>query len=178
MLRKLQWISTLALFIAGVLVNPEPLSSQVDSRNSRTAAVRAGVGNSFGWLGAQAERYFLESGMSGFVGVGYVPSDDGDPAFAGGLRGFTKGERHRGFLELSVSTVLRESRVLVTPEGASSEDSNLYGPGLQVGYAYTAGWGFAAMASVGLGYALGMASENDASPLAMLFGIGLGYTWR
>jgi hypothetical protein len=51
--------------------------------------------------------------MSLFAGLGYTPGlDQGDPTgltFACGLRGHTAGERHRAFLEGSISQVLIET---------------------------------------------------------------------
>jgi hypothetical protein len=66
-----------------------------------------------GWFGLHAEGYLAREGLSGFVGLGYTPSiDQGDPSgltFAIGLRGFTAGIKHRGFLTLSLSQLAVES---------------------------------------------------------------------
>ncbi|MDT8340606.1 MAG: hypothetical protein RQ751_03755 [Longimicrobiales bacterium] len=181
MQRPSTWGYALALLGALGLGGPRTLSAQEDPPGPRSAAVLGGVGNSFGWLGAQAEFFFHETRLSGFLGFGYAPpdvADSGDPAFAGGVRGFTRGEKHRGFLELSVSTVLRETGFSLTSEGLSVVDSNRYGPGLQIGYLYTAGWGFTALTSAGVGYAFGVSEEADKNPVAPLLGLGLGFTWR
>jgi len=59
-----------------------------------------------GWLGAQGERYFAHARRSIFLGLGYMPDVDGDDtsglAAAAGIRGYTGGDRHRAFLELSL----------------------------------------------------------------------------
>lgn len=126
-----------------------------------------------GWLWLQAERYFARERLSAFLGVGYTPSlDPGDPSgptFAAGVRGFTAGFKHRGFLALSVCQIFVETPLNEDPH-------RLYGPGLVVGYQFASRGGFTFMASVGLGYA--PAAPEEASEVGELLGIGLGYTWR
>jgi hypothetical protein len=137
---------------------------------ARHATVTLGVGNAMGWLGGQGEYYMAHERLSAFLGLGYTPWIEGDASgltFAAGLRGYTRGNRHRGFLEVSVSEVALESAVVA----ASTADSKqLYGPGLQAGYQYSALSGFTFMGSFGIGYALGGAQP--------LLGVGFGYTWR
>jgi hypothetical protein len=65
------------------------------------------------------EGYFARERLSGFVGLGYTPEvDEGDPSgptFAIGLRGFTPGIKHRGFLALSLSQLALESGFVENP---------------------------------------------------------------
>ncbi len=139
----------------------------------RTVTAALGVGNAFGWFGGQAERYLGQGRVSVFAGLGYTPaSDPGDPSgvtVAGGVRGYTRGERHRAFLKASVSQI----EVELWEDG-----KRRYGPGLQVGYQYTARRGFTMMASVGVGHAVGQTDAFVPSSAAVLLGLGVGYTWR
>jgi hypothetical protein len=139
----------------------------------RLISVTAGVGNAMGWFGAQGEHYLGDERVSVFVGLGYTPRFDQNDVrgltFAGGLRGFTRGDKHRAFLEGSLSQLIVES-------GALGPSRRLYGPGLQAGYQFVARGGFTVMASVGLGYAPGVARRVDG--WAGLLGLAAGYTWR
>jgi hypothetical protein len=138
---------------------------------SRVFTLTSGIGNSLGWFGMQGERYFNGERLSVFAGAGYVPNiNEGYPtgiAVAAGLRGYTPGRRHRGFLELSIS------QVAVQPEPASRM---LYGPGVQAGYQLTTSGGFTMMASLGAGYVADTPSYG--SSVKALVGLGFGYTWR
>ena len=84
----------------------------------RVASLTAGLGNVMGWFGLHGEGYFARERLSGFVGLGYTPSvDEGDPSgptFAIGLRGFTTGIKHRGFLALSLSQLATETGAVAT----------------------------------------------------------------
>lgn len=138
-----------------------------------SVTVLAGIGNAMGWFGAQAERYVARGRLSGFVGLGYTPSlDPGDPSgvtVAAGVRGFTHGRRHRGFLELSVCQVAVYASSL-------DNDARRYGPGMQAGYQHVSRGGLTFLASLGLGYSIETpAGFNAVQPL---FGLGFGYTWR
>lgn len=153
-----------------------PLAVQAQSQaqappGPRTATVLAGFGNDLGWFGLQGEKYFAGDRLSAFGGIGHTPSvDDGDPSgltVAAGVRGFTPGNTHRGFLELSVSQVAVESG----PGGA-----RLYGPGVQAGWQYVSRGGFTVLASLGLGFASSdLVGESNVHGLVNL---GFGYTWR
>jgi hypothetical protein len=131
-----------------------------------------GLQKTMGWFGGQAERYVARGRASVFAGVGYTPAiDDGDPSgatFAAGVRGYTGGSRHRGFLEASVSQIDVEMRV---------DGVRRYGPGLQIGYQYVARRGFTMLVSGGVGYPRG-GDEILGSSATALFGFGMGYTWR
>jgi hypothetical protein len=126
-----------------------------------------------GWFGVHGEGYFAHERLSGFVGLGYTPSiDPGDPSgptFALGLRGFTHGFKHRGFLALSVSQLVIET-------GSVEDSRRFYGPGLEAGYQFVSRGGFTLMASLGLGYAPGV--PEGERKYGELLALGLGYTWR
>jgi hypothetical protein len=155
-----------------LLVLPRILLAQA-AEPLRVVTVTAGVGNAMGWLGAQGERYFGPDRLSVFVGAGYTPSTDqyepSGPTFAAGLRGYTAGFKHRGFLEVSVSQIFTQSH-------AVELGRRLYGPGLAAGYQYAARGGFTLMTSLGLGYAPGV--QGGYTKVGVLANLGLGYTWR
>ncbi|MEA2712260.1 MAG: hypothetical protein QOK27_221 [Gemmatimonadales bacterium] len=154
---------------------PVVLSAQESPRPllPRSVTVTAGVGNAMGWFGAQGEHYLGDERVSLFVGLGYTPRFDQSNShgltFAGGLRGFTRGDKHRAFLEGSLSQLFVES-------GPLGADRRLYGPGLQAGYQFVARGGFTFMASLGAGYAPGVSRRGDG--WAGLLGLAAGYTWR
>ena len=160
-------VGLLLLFCSNSLIAQQFAPSE---SRARVATVTLGVGNAMGWLGGQGEYYMAHERVSAFLGLGFTPWIEGGASgltFAAGLRGYTRGSRHRGFLEISVSQIALESAVI----GASADASKqLYGPGLQAGYQYAALSGFTLMGSFGVGYVL-----EGAHPLV---GLGLGYTWR
>lgn len=161
-----------SLAVLLLLGSPPALVAQEASDPRRTATVTAGIGNTMGWLGLQAERYFAQERLSAFVGLGYTPSlDQGDASgvtFALGCRGFTTGAKHRGFLAVSVSQLFIEN--------GPTADRRLYGPGAEVGYQFASRGGFTVMLGVGAGYAPGMPEGQSA--VASMVELGLGYTWR
>ncbi len=145
------------------------LAAQAEAPGPRRYTVLTGVGNSLGWFGGQAERYFAGDRLSIFGGLGYTPPLDGIPSgvtVAGGARAFTGGSKHRGFLELSVSQVAVEQ---------GYRERRLYGPGLQAGWQFVSRGGFTILTSAGFGYIL---AEDVSHPVQLLVGLGLGYTWR
>jgi hypothetical protein len=160
------------LAILFLLLVPRSVTAQ-EAEPLRVVTVTAGVGNAMGWLGAQGERYFGPDRLSAFLGAGYTPSTDqyepSGPTFAAGLRGYTAGFRHRGFLEASVSQIFTEA-------SSVERGRRLYGPGLAAGYQYAARGGFTLMTSLGLGYAPGVDDGN--TKVGALVNLGLGYTWR
>ena len=144
-----------------------PVLCAQDAPGPRRVTVLTGIGNSLGWFGGQAERY-LGDRFSVFAGLGYTPPLDGTPSGitgAGGARLFTRGEKHRGFVELSVSQIAAETGL----------DRRLYGPGIQGGWQFTTRGGFTLMLSGGAGYIL---ADDIAHRIQPLMGMGLGYTWR
>lgn len=149
----------------------EPAPAAITAPAERRVTVTVGGGNAMGWFGAQAERYVAHERGSLFAGLGYTPDVDGDdsagPAVAAGVRGYTTGQRHRAFVELSLSQI-----------SVSSGGGHYYGPGLQLGYQYTARHGFTLLASAGVGYALSQPASAVGSHVQALGGLGVGYTWR
>ena len=147
--------------------------ARAGTRSAAVVTVTAGVGNAMGWYGAQGERYFGPDRLSAFVGAGYTISLDqyepSGPTFAAGLRGYTAGFNHRGFLEASVSQIFTEANAL-------EEGRRLYGPGLSAGYQYATRGGFTLMTSLGLGYAPGV--DDGYTKVSPLVNLGFGYTWR
>jgi hypothetical protein len=136
----------------------------------------AGVGGIHGWLGAHAEYFFRGGRLSAGAGAGQVSRgiDDSDErvrtwAFAATIRGYLTAGKHRPFLEGSYSLLRLEWERGGT--GAVDLD-RYYGPGLALGYRYTATGGFTVTTAVGAGWAVG------ADRLVDTFHLGLGYTWR
>ena len=165
--------SLMILALAVVPLAQADAQAVAESAAPRSTTVTSGIGNSMGWLGLQAERYLQRERFSVFGGIGYLPKSDlGDTsgvAFAGGLRTFTSGPRHRGFLEFSVSQVAY--RVACFEQCRS-----YYGPGVQAGYQFVSRRGLTALASLGVGYAPGI--PDGETKAGLLAGLGLGYTWR
>lgn len=164
-------IALLAVLL--LLEVPRVLIGQEVPMPPRIATVTAGLGNTMGWLGIQGERYFARERLSAFLGLGYTPAiDQGDPSgatFALGVRGFTTGRKHRGFLALSVSQIFVES-------GFNEDPDRLYGPGVEAGYQFASRGGFTFMVGAGLGYAPGI--PEGESEIGSMIELGLGYTWR
>lgn len=168
--------SVLCVFAAVTLlasVLPEAALGQAAAPGTPRTGITAGLGNVYGGFGVGLEQYFLRSHISGVVGGGFVPgTSDGNPqtgALAAAVRGYAGGKRHRGFLEASVSLVaVSWTRV----GGQIIHFDRHYGPGLSVGYQYTAVGGFSVLAGLGAGWALG---AGRAEPIASF---GLGHTWR
>jgi hypothetical protein len=163
------------MILALAVVPPAQAEAQAvaESTAPRSMTVTSGIGNSMGWLGLQAERYLQSERFSVFGGIGYLPkSDPGDTsgiAFAGGMRTFTSGARHRGFLEFSVSQ-------LAYRLACFEQCHSYYGPGVQGGYQFVSRRGFTVLASLGVGYAPGI--PDGETKVGELVGLGLGYTWR
>lgn len=181
MARMWAWVSML---VVASLLAPAKLHGQHDS--PRRFTVTAGLGNPFGWVGAQGEVYFAREHLSAFVGLGYTPArtslQASGPTFAVGTRVYAGGTRHRGFAELSISQVMTvdDGQDYVDGEWVPEPAHRLYGPGLQLGYQYASFGGFTVQASVGLGYAA-TADETDEGVMgkwAPMAALGFGYTWR
>jgi hypothetical protein len=161
-----------AFVLALTVVSPLSAQRWSDGRplGQRRYTATAGVGNSLGWFGVQGERYFMDERLSIFLGVGYTPSVDAadpyGPTFALGIRSFTRGFKHRLFVEGSASQLVVESGGV----------GRYYGPGAQAGYQFVSPGGFTLMASLGAGYALGV--PRGGNGWASQVGLSLGYTWR
>lgn len=144
---------------------------------ARRVTVLGGAGLATGGgLGLQAELYFQGDRFSAFAGVGRPSELEGEQTvtasgagFAGGLRVYTGGRVHRGFLEAAVGPVGLEWR----PE---NDRRPLYGPVLQAGWQMTRPGGFTLALSAGVGHALD-SDRADGSTDAVV-SLGLGYTWR
>jgi hypothetical protein len=165
----------LPFWIAGasLMEAQSPTRDSLPPPHSFTLA--AGFGNAMGWFGLQGEKYLLHSRLSAFAGLGYTPSGDvGDEkgtgiAVAGGLRAFTPGIKHRGFLELSVSQLAIERECF-------DACHRHYGPGIQAGYQFVSRGGFTLFASLGLGVLFSAPIGYDR--WGGMAGLGMGYTWR
>ena len=141
-----------------------------------TITVVAGLGNAMGGVGAHVEGYVRRGRVSVFGGLGYSPElEPGDPSgvtAAAGARVFTSGRTHRAFLEVSVSPLVVEYSTFGTTR---IPGSIVYGPGLQGGYQYVARRGLTGLASIGTGVPVG---GESGSRVALMAGMGLGFTWR
>jgi hypothetical protein len=140
----------------------------------RALTLTAGLGNAMGWFGAQAERYVRDERLGLFAGFGYVPAAQrgaaSGPTIAAGVRTYTNGQKHRAFLEASIS------QIAVELSRCFDDCARAYGPGLQLGYQFVGSAGFSCLASAGVGYAPSI--PDGISKVQPLLGLGLGYTWR
>lgn len=165
-----------ALMLSGTLAAALPAQSATPHSPRRTS-LTAGLGNSYGWVGAKGERSPANGRHALFLGVGVTPElDPGDPSgitLAAGARAYTGGVRHRAFVELSVSQIGLETQYagFTVVEG-----HRRYGPGAQLGYQYAALGGFTFELSGGAGYAVGTC--EGLQRWQALLGLGIGYTWR
>jgi len=167
------------VLISGVISAPclaqERLPDPEVGPKSRTVSLVAGLGNSVGGFGASIEKYFAQTRLSAFVGLGYIPEVDDYPsgvAGAVGIRGYTGGRKHRGFAELSVSPIAVE-RFWSRRE---RDGAFLYGPSVQAGYQLLTTGGFTFLISAGVGYVLGVSAQSAATQA--VGGLGFGYTWQ
>ncbi|MET0553210.1 MAG: hypothetical protein ABW221_09240 [Vicinamibacteria bacterium] len=142
--------------------------------------VLAGLGAATAGLGVQAEAYFGRDRFSAFGGAGYSPSFDEDgtvyargAGVSGGLRAYTPGRVHRGYLEVAYGPLAAEG----APEGFPRDELALaYGPAAQAGWRMTRPGGFTLSLSVGVGHVSDTdLAEGDTDVVAF---IGLGKTWR
>lgn len=170
---------SLAALSLAVLPAAAHAADPAPAPGDRKLTVLGGFGVATANVGLQAEVHFARH-FSAFGGFGYLPeSEDGDLAeasgagFAAGLRAYTPGRIHRGFLEVAVSPIAFEQ----APIGIPTEDLSLrYGPAFQAGWQMTRPGGFTLVLSLGIGHVSGDAQyESDTGPVAFL---GLGYTWR
>lgn len=140
------------------------------------ATLLAGLGNDFGWVGTQASAY-LGPRLALFAGLGYTPAvDSGDPSgitWAAGLRGFSRGRRHTGLLEVGLTQLVVETSVTTL---AGVRGRRLYGPSAQLGYQYASPSGLTALVTFGAGYTL--SAPLTGSRFQPALGLGLGYAFR
>jgi hypothetical protein len=116
-----------------------------------------------GWYGVQGEGFVGSGRACLFLGAGVPWTEETVVAGAIGGRAFTRGGRHRGFLELSLSMISGSSI-------NGGEWHANYGPGVAAGYRFTTDGGFTLMISAGAGRA-----QHSTEPTG---GLALGYTWR
>ena len=145
-------------------------SSLLGQERRPVVTVMGGLGNVLGGFGAGAEYYLAGGRVSLGAGLGYWPEaslcDQGTFSGAGTLRAFFGGRRHRAVLEGSYSLLQISCFV------GSGEINRHYGPGISLGYRYTASGGFTFSAALGVGEG---AAEAGAEPIILF---GLGYTWH
>jgi hypothetical protein len=160
------------LTLALLCLTASDLWGQSNSDRPRPlASLLAGIGHDMGWFGIQGIGYLIHGRLAVFGGLGYTPRllNSNDPhgvTVAIGIRGYTCGVLHRGFVELTYSQVRLQ---------AGGTGGRFYGPGAQIGYQYTAARGFTFLASVGAGYARDVPNFGD--ELLLIGGVGVGYTW-
>ena len=124
------------------------------------------LGNDYGGVGLNFEYYWANTNASAFGGFGYSPDynrqdfAEGDLIFIGGIRVFTKGVKHRGFLQLSIGPVQYHSAVVN------------YGPALSAGYHRTSRQGFTFVVDLGVGF------DPNRDEAIAISSFGFGYTWR
>jgi hypothetical protein len=164
-------VAIILSLIAVISVDARAQTGMQKDPAARLMTVTAGAGNSMGGLGLQAERYIRQERFSFFGGIGYLPrenaADAGGVSLAAGMRLFTTAQTHRGFVEVAVSALAIDLNCF--------DDCHFhYGPGAQVGYQFVSRRGLTALASVGVGFAPGL----EDGKIALLAGLGLGYTWR
>jgi hypothetical protein len=82
-----------------------------------------------------------------------------------GMRAFTSGARHRGFVEVSVSHLAHDLACF-------DDCHHYYGPGVQGGYQFVARRGLTVMASLGVGYGPSIPDGED--NVGELIGVGFG----
>jgi hypothetical protein len=154
-------------------------SAPVTAQDAPQVSILAGFGNAFGWIGGQVEGYVAQGRVSGFAGLGFMPNllnDEGDGiAGAVGIRGFTRGRRHRGLLEISLSAL--SNTVSSTFGSDVVEKSRNYGPGVAVGYQFIGDTGLTILISGGVGLD-DEGLDPEGSRLQPTVGIGVGYSVR
>jgi hypothetical protein len=172
-----------AVSVAAVAQEATPARTPPSPLGSRKLTVLAGGGPATASSGVQVETYLKGDRFSAFAGVGYsyeLDEDDGEPVasasgggVAGGLRVYTDGRIHRGFLEAAYSPIGLE----LAPVGFPQDDLRLmYGPSLQAGWQMTRPGGFTLVLAAGVGHARSTDFvEGFTDPVAFL---GLGKTWR
>ena len=161
-------LTVVAALPGGALAGQQARAGGPQEPGTRQVTVALGFGNAFATVGGAVEYYLVGDRVSVFGGIGYTPEiDPGDPSGltgVAGVRAYTPGANHRAFAELSVSQLNTEF----------GTDERHYGPGLQLGYQFTADQGFTVLTSWGAGLEF---SDGDVTRWPLL-NLGFGYTWR
>jgi hypothetical protein len=179
-------LAVVTLSVSAVTVvaqEPAPVKTPPAPLGARKVTVLAGDGPATAGGGLQVETYFKGDRFSAFVGVGYtyeIEEDDDEAVVsasgggvAGGLRVYTDGRIHRGFLEAAYSPIGLETASLGFPK---DELRLMYGPSLQAGWQMTRPGGFTLVLAAGVGHARDSGfAEGFTDAVAFL---GLGKTWR
>jgi hypothetical protein len=174
---------SVAVSTVAVAQDPAPARTPPPPLGTRKITVLAGGGVAVAGSGLQAEAYFDGDRFSALAGVGYsYEIEDGEDddlvsasgvGLAGGLRVYTDGRVHRGFLELAYSPIGYETAF----EGFPQDRLRLmYGPSLQAGWQMTRPAGFTLVLAAGVGHARAT-DDVEGFTDAVAF-IGLGKTWR
>jgi hypothetical protein len=179
-------LAVLSLAVSAVAVaaqEPAPVKTPPPPLGVRKVTVLAGGGVAVAGSGLQVETYFKGDRLSAFAGVGYTYEiEDGEDddvvsasggGAAGGLRVYTDGRIHRGFLEAAYSPLGLETAPIGFPK---DELRLMYGPSLQAGWQMTRPGGFTLVLAAGVGRARGN-DFVDGFTDAVAF-LGLGKTWR
>jgi len=160
--------------IAAISTSDAQQSAVVHAHSEiRTWGISGGYGTTYGGFGGAVDRYIAHSRLSVVVGGGYLPTTTntgpGTGAVGAGIRGYTKGARHRALLELSVTFLY----LTWTRSGNSFFNVHRhYGPGISGGYHFSATKGLSVLMTAGLGWV------PDLGKLLPIGDIGFGYTWR
>lgn len=140
---------------------PVPVQTQQGDTILRpTVAVTGGFGVSYAAFGVLGELYLLHPRFSFLVGAGGVASEWG--GFFGtslGVRGYSRGRKHRLYLEATGFYYL-----------LSYDKYTVYGPAALVGYANVASSGRTFNVAVGVG-------RGADGSIAPALNIGIGHTW-
>lgn len=164
------------LAVAFYVVTPEYVDAQSQEASPRLA-VSAGLGNTFGGLGATVEAFLAEARVSIVGGAGWVPSGfgfgdaGGHASYALALRGFLGKSRLRGYAEAAWSSYGRTT----THDGIFGEavDSEIhYGLGLSGGLHVLIPGGFSMIAGLGK-----FTSTEQPGETGTVLNVGLGLTF-
>ena len=178
-------ILTLAASAIVAAQEPAPVKTPPPPLGVRNVTALAGGGVATAGSGLQVEKYFKGDRLSVFAGVGYsyeLEDEDKDDedivsasggGVAAGLRVYTGGRIHRGFLEVAYSPLGYETAF----EGFPQDQLRLmYGPSVQAGWQMTRPGGFTLVLSAGVGHA--RATDNVEGFADAAAFLGLGKTWR
>ena len=166
----------LAALTFSLMLVSAPARADEDASTPPPVVVGAsnGIGSSYGMFGASVELYALRGYLATVVGVGRWPAIEGDErpglwAFSGGIRGFSPGNKHRAYAQLSASLL---SVGWLSWGGEIIEVEKYYGPTITGGYQLVSYGGFTFLAGLGAGWAPGTEDWG------VVFDLGFGFTLR